>query len=226
MSAPHPNASDPKEPRSGAPRPGAPRPGAPRRRRVTFHPVLAAWLTLVWVMLWSDLTLANVVAGLLVALVVTTVLPLNPVPFHARFHPVGFLVLLTRFAVDVVVASFQVSVVALRPGRVPHGAVIRVRLRSHSDVVLTLTAELCSLVPGSVVVEAHRLTGTLYVHVLDVAMAGGLDAARRSVLEQEVRVLYAIAPPEEIAACGLPPRPMRGRRREVPAPDAAGGASG
>lgn len=218
-SAPDPSASDPK----------APRPGATRRRRFTFHPVLAAWLTLVWVMLWSDLTVANVVAGLLVAAVVTTVLPLNPVPFHARFHPVGFLVLLARFAVDVVVASFQVSVVALRPGRVPHGAVIRVRLRSHSDVVLTLTAELCSLVPGSVVVEAHRLTGTLYVHVLDVAMAGGLDAARRHVLEQEERVLYAIAPPEEIAACGLPPRPSRGRRRRglpEPAPESAGGAPG
>lgn len=177
----------------------------PRHRTSAVHPLLIGWLTLVWVMLWSDISVANILGGVVVATAVTTVLPLKPVPFRPRFHPWGMAVLVARFARDVVVASFQVAIVALRPGRVPHGAVIRVRLRSHSDVVLTMTAELCSLVPGSVIVEAHRLTGTLYVHVLDVELAGGLDAARQAVLEQERRVLYAIAPADEIEAAGLPP---------------------
>lgn len=193
-----------------------------RRRRPAFHPFLVGWLTLVWVMLWSDVSLANVLGGVAVGLLVTMVLPLNPVPFHGRFHAVGALLLVVRFARDVVVASVQVAVVALRPGRVPRGAVVRVGLRSHSDVVLTMTAELCSLVPGSIIVEAHRMTGTLYTHVLDVDLAGGIDGARRAVLDQERRVLYAIATPEEIEAAGLPPVgrwgvPPRGARTEVPA---------
>ncbi len=198
------------------------------RRRFAFHPLLVLWLTAVWVMLWSDLTLANVLAGAVVAVLATTLLPLNPVPFHARLHPRGTAVLLGVFARDLVVASFQVAVLALRPRRVPKGAVIRVRLRSHSDVVLTMTSELLSLVPGSIVVEAHRLTGTLYVHVLDVEMAGGLERAREHALAQEERVLYAIAPREEIIAAGLPPTP--GRRRRGPggglAAAAAGGSGG
>jgi multicomponent Na+:H+ antiporter subunit E len=111
--------------------------------------------------------------------------------------------LFTRFAADVVRASFEVSLIALRPGYVPHGAVIGVQLRSHSDLYLTLTAELSSLVPGSLVVEAHRLTGMLYLHVLDVRQSGGIEAARQAVLDQEERVLRAFASDEELAAAGL-----------------------
>jgi multicomponent Na+:H+ antiporter subunit E len=178
---------------------------SPRGRQGRLHPGLIAWLTVVWVLLWSDASLANVVGGLLVAVVVTAVLPLHPVPFAVRLRPLGLLVLVARFAYDVVIASFHVSRVALRR-EPPHGAVLRVALRSHSDVVLSATAELCSLVPGSLVVEAHRFTGTLYVHVLDVGIVGGLEAARQVVLDQELRVLYAIASREELEACGLPAR--------------------
>lgn len=181
-----------------------------RRRRA--HPVLVGWLIGVWVLLWSDLSVANVVGGALVAMVLTTFLHLNPVPFHARFHLRGFLSLLFFFLGDLVLASLQVAYVALRPRRVPRGAVIRVRLRSHSDVILTMTAELCSLIPGSIVIEAHRLTGTLYVHLLDAEIAGGLEAARAHVLEQERRLLYAFAGADEIAEAGLPPRPVPRRR--------------
>jgi multicomponent Na+:H+ antiporter subunit E len=194
--------------------------GTTPRHRLTLHPLLVLWLTAVWVMLWSDLSLANVIAGAVVAVLATTLLPLNPVPFHARLHPRGAAVLLAVFARDLVVASYQVTLLALRPRRVPRGAVIRVRLRSHSDVVLTMTSELLSLVPGSIVVEAHRLTGTLYVHVLDVETAGGLERAREHAHAQEERVLYAIAPREEIIAAGLPPKP--GRRRPASGGESAG----
>lgn len=184
-----------------------------RPRRFALHPVLITWLTAVWVLLWNDLSLANVVNGVLIAVLATMLLPLTPVPFEAHLRPWAALVLLARFAWDVVVASVQVAVLALSPRRVPRGAVIRVRLRSHSDVVLTMTAELASLVPGSIIVEAHRLTGTLYVHVLDVETAGGLEAARRHVLEQEQRILYALATDDELADAGLAPARRRAGRR-------------
>ena len=186
-----------------------------RIRRNRGHPFLAVWLTGVWVLLWSDLSLANVIGGALVAVVLTTFLYLNPVPFHGGVHPRGLVSLLVFFLRDLVLAALQVAYVALRPRRVPRGAVIRVRLRSHSDVILTMTAELCSLIPGSIVIEAHRLTGTLYVHLLDAETSGGLEKARAHVLEQERRLLYAFAAADEIAEAGLPPRPAGRRRREA-----------
>lgn len=163
-----------------------------------------AWLAVVWVLLWGDLSVANVLVGLLLGVVVTTGLRMTPIAFHGRVRPLGVVRLFGRFAVDVVRASFEVAVVALRPRYTPRGAVIGVQLRSHSDLYLTMTAELCSLVPGSLVVEAHRLTGMLYLHVLDVRQAGGIEAARQAVLDQEERVLRAFASDDELRQAGLP----------------------
>ncbi|MEZ0447668.1 Na+/H+ antiporter subunit E [Cellulomonas sp. ICMP 17802] len=174
-----------------------------RRRTWRTQWATIAWLTVVWVFLWGDLSVGNVLAGLLIALAVTTGLRMAPIEFHGRIRPVGLVRLLVRFAADLVRASFEVSLIALRPRYVPRGAVMGVQLRSHSDLYLTMTAELASLVPGSLVVEAHRLTGMLYLHVLDVRQSGGIEAARRAVLAQEERVLRAFASDEELAAAGL-----------------------
>jgi multicomponent Na+:H+ antiporter subunit E len=175
----------------------------PRRHRWRTQWATVVWLTVVWVFLWGDLSVGNVLAGLVIALAVTTGLRMAPIDFHGRFRLLGFLHLVGRFAVDLVKASFEVSLIAIRPRYVPHGAVIGVQLRSHSDLYLTLTAELSSLVPGSLVVEAHRLTGMLYLHVLDVRQSGGVEAARQAVLAQEERVLRAFASDEELVAAGL-----------------------
>ncbi|WP_028045605.1 Na+/H+ antiporter subunit E [Cellulomonas sp. URHE0023] len=178
---------------------------SPHQRRIRWHtqwPTIL-WLTVVWVLLWGDLSVGNVLAGLVIGLLVTNGLRMAPIDFHGRLRPIGIVRLFARFAADLVRASFEVSLIALRPGYQTRGAVIGVQLRSHSDLYLTLTAELASLVPGSLVVEAHRLTGKLYLHVLDVRQSGGIEAARRSVLDQEERVLRAFASDEELEAAGL-----------------------
>ncbi len=175
----------------------------PRRRTLGFPIGTILWLTVVWELLWGGLTIANILAGLAIAIVVTKLTPMPPVEFHGRIHPLPLLFLLYRFVIDLVVASAQVAWQALAPGRVPRGAVLGVQLRSHSDLYLTLTAELCSLVPGSIVVEAHRTTGMLYVHVLDVELSGGIDRARHHVLDTEARILRAIASDAELAEAGL-----------------------
>ena len=97
------------------------------------HPLLIGWLTLVWVLLWSDVTLANVLAGVAVGAAVTTVFHLNPVPFAPRLRPWGFVVLVVYFFKDLLLASVQVAALALRPRRVPSGAVTvsYTHLRAH-----------------------------------------------------------------------------------------------
>lgn len=171
------------------------------RRRSQWVEIV--WLAAVWVLLWGRLSWGNVLAGLVLGVVVTWGLRMVPVDFHGRVHPWRLLVLLARFAVDVVRASVEVALIALTPGYTPRGAVIGVQLRSHSDLYLTLTAELVSLVPGSLVVEAHRLTGMLYLHVLDLDRSGGVDAVRADVLAQEERLLRALASHEEQVAAGV-----------------------
>lgn len=163
----------------------------------------AAWLTVVWVMLWGDLSWGNVLAGVLLASLLITFMPLPSIATSGTVRPWPLLVLISRFVADLVVASFQVSMQAFRFRHTPHGAVVGVRLRNPSDIYMTITAELSSLVPGSLVIEAHRLTGMLYLHVLDLDAAGGADKVRQDTLDLEARVLRAFASNDELKAAGL-----------------------
>ena len=182
----------------------------PRRRSLGINAVMTVWLAVIWVLVWGDLSIANVLGGVALAMLVTRLMPLPAVDFHGRIHLPSVLYLLHRFVVDLVVASVQVAYQAFRVGRPPRSAVLAVHLRSHSDLYLTLTAELCSLVPGSIVVEAHRVSGVLYIHVLDVDIAGGVEAARSHVLDTEARILRALASDAELAEAGLTRNPRDG----------------
>jgi multicomponent Na+:H+ antiporter subunit E len=174
-----------------------------RRRRLASQWPTILWLAFVWVLLWGELSWGNVIAGMLLAVLISVVMPLPSIEFHGRVRPAGIVMLLARFAYDLVHASIQVSMQAFNFRRTPHGAVVGVRLRSSSDLYLTLVAELSSLVPGSLVIEAHRNTGMLYLHVLDLQKYGGVDKVRADVHELENRVLRALASDEELALAGV-----------------------
>lgn len=185
----------------------------PRRRRARLQWASIATLTIVWILLWGDVSVANLLGGLVVGVLVTTLLPLPPIDFHGRLRPASIVYLLGRFLVDLVVASVHVAALALDFRHTPRGAVVGVQLRNHSDLYLTITAELSTLTPGSLVVEAHRLTGMLYLHVLDLEGAGGAEKVRADALALEERVLRAFASAEELEEAGIEVR-RRFRRRD------------
>lgn len=163
----------------------------PARHRA-LQPTALLWLTVVWVALWGDLSIANVVSGFLLGVVVSLVFPMPPVRMRLRIRPLRLLWLLTRFLYDVVVASVQVAAKTIAPKGTLHNSVIEVDLRTDSDFVLTVVAEMTSLVPGSIVVEARRSTRTLYLHVLDTPDAASVETARERTYALERRVVMAI----------------------------------
>jgi multicomponent Na+:H+ antiporter subunit E len=183
----------------------------PRRRRAPLQWASILVLTAVWVLLWGDLSVANVLGGAVVGVLVTTLLPLPPVDFHGKIRPLALLYLFVRFVYDLAVASVHVAILALDFRRVPRGAVVGVQLRNHSDLYLTITSELSTLTPGSLVIEAHRLTGMVYLHVLDIDAYGGAEKVREDTLALEERVLRAFASDAELEEAGLPVR-RRGRK--------------
>lgn len=176
----------------------------PRRRSWFGQWPTIVWLAVAWMLLWGEISWGNLVGGLVLGAGVTAVFALPAVGFHIRVRPISLSWLALRFLGDLVRASFQVAWQALDPRFEPHGAVVGVRLRNPADLYLTISAELSTLVPGSLVVEAHRLTGMLYLHVLDLESYGGEDKVRADVLALEERVLYALASDEELVNAGLP----------------------
>ncbi|WP_369056117.1 Na+/H+ antiporter subunit E [Kineococcus terrestris] len=182
------------------------RPGGPLRERV--HPVVLAGLVVLWLLLWGDVSIANVLSGLLLALLVTVVLPLPPVELGVRLRPLRLVAFAARFVLDLVRASGQVAWLALRPGSQPQNSVVGVPLHSDSDLFTAMTAQVTSLVPGSVIVEVVPPTttergwehGWMYVHALGAGTAAERERARRRVALAERAVVRTFAAPAAVAA--------------------------
>jgi multicomponent Na+:H+ antiporter subunit E len=100
----------------------------------------------------------------------------------------------------VVAASFQVFYLAVAKGPKVTNAVVAVPLRSHSDLMVTATGHVISLIPGSLVVEVDRSTSTLYIHGLNVRNADDVQKLRKEVRDTEAGLIRVMGSKEELAA--------------------------
>lgn len=159
---------------------------------------LLVGLVLLWLVLWGHVDVISVVTGIVFAVIVVRVFYLPPVVLSSRFHPGWALVLLLRFLWWVVSASFQVAWTAVRPAPVPTSSIIAVRMRTNSDWLLTLAAEMNILVPGSVVVDVDRMRGILYLHVLGTADDDAVEEARRFAFVIEESLVRALGDRDDV----------------------------
>jgi multicomponent Na+:H+ antiporter subunit E len=179
------------------------RPWRRRARRLT-----ALWPTMVvgaviWVLLWGDLSWANVLSGVALGALVALAFPLPSAGTDGTLRPGPLARLAGRFAGDLVLASFQVAWTAVRPAPPPRGGLVSVPLRSTSDLFIATTAGLSSMVPGTVVIDLDRSDGILRLHVLDLASSGGPEGVRESTRALEERLLRAFAARAELVRLGL-----------------------
>ncbi|GHG57733.1 Na+/H+ antiporter subunit E [Sinomonas cellulolyticus] len=160
---------------------------------------LLAWLVIVWGALWQDFSPGNLLFGALIALVVTRVFYLPPVELSGRFNVLHAVRYAFVFVWHVIVASVQLTWLALAKGPAVRSAVIAVPLRSHADLMVTATGHVISLVPGSLVVDVDRANATLYVHYIDVETEADADRVRREVLGVEAELIRIMGTREELA---------------------------
>lgn len=186
-------------------------------RRVSPFSVL--WLSVVWVLLWGTFDPVTIVGGVLVALAVLVAFPLPRVPVRLRVRPLATVVLLSRFLYDLVIASFHVAWLTVRPGEPVRGVVMDLQLAGDDELLQTITAEMVALVPGTVVIDLDPLQRLLTLHALQVSTPRDAQLVRRRVLGQEARVLRAFHP-DPVAM--LDPR----RRRDAETEAAAEGEPG
>ncbi|WP_347756652.1 Na+/H+ antiporter subunit E [Agrococcus sp. ProA11] len=157
--------------------------------RSRFSLVATIGLAIVWVLLWGDLSLGAALWGILVALVIQLLFPLPDVPELRYFRPIGFarLVVVTLWGLSV--SSFLVAVKVLAFWRPTQNAIVRVPLRSSSMFITAITAELITLVPGSIALDAGERW--VLVHVFDASTPERIERARRSAGDTEATALRA-----------------------------------
>ncbi len=153
---------------------------------------LVGWLVVVWVALWGDLSVPNVLGGLVLGVLLVRLLPLTDVHETGLVKPFGVLRFLVFFAFDLVRASLQVLSLAVRP-RPLRPAIVRVPVRGASDGLLTLLANAISLTPGTLTLEVDRPRQTLYVHVIDVGDGPlAVERVRQAILRVEHLAVLAV----------------------------------
>lgn len=147
------------------------------------------WLVAVWVALWGDLSVANVLSGAALAVVLLVVFPARGERRRGFFfRPVATARLAWHVLRMMITSNLALTRVVLsREDRVCTG-VIEVDLITDSDGLLTVVNHLLALTPGTTVLEVERDPSRVYVHVLQLA---DIDSARAAVQRLELLVIEA-----------------------------------
>ncbi len=172
--------------------------------------LIVAWLTFVWVMLWGDVSVGNVLAGLVLGTLLVVAFP----PHGTRgsgVHPVAVIRFGAYFLWLLVVATATVVATVLRPRLRLEQGIVAVPMRAASPVVVSFVANAISLTPGTLTVdvrprsfgidtEAGDASGaapTLFVHCLIV---GDPDQVRADIAKIEDHAVRAFGTDADRAA--------------------------
>ena len=160
--------------------------------------VLAVWMVIVWVALWGEVSVANVLSGLAVATVVLIVFPAGEhgLPRYI-VRPIAVARLLWYFLPRAVLSNLVVAhAIVSRDDRLRTG-IVAVPLVSDSDGLLTIVSNLTALTPGLMAIEVERDPPRFYVHVVQL---DDIERVRADVQELERLVVEAFGTPGAVAA--------------------------
>ena len=173
-------------------------------RKVRLEPRVIAsrcfmllWLAFAWMLLWGSFDLATFAAGIIIALVVTTILPLPRVPVEGFLRPVSTAWLVIMVGFYLVRSSLVVAWLSVRPKAPPRSAVLRAPMRLKSDFTLALAVNTLNLMPGGIVVRVDPVARYVYVHVLDAGTDKAVESFRRQTAHVEQLYLNAFERPED-----------------------------
>lgn len=164
-----------------------------------------ALLVALWLLAWGQVTLANLLSGVIVATVLLVAFPLGPrARGRLRFSPAGAgrlaVYVLTQLVISNVVMTRQI----LRRRFDVRPAVLAHHLQQPSAEVVTVMTSVIALSPGTMTVDVDSDSTTIYVHFF---RPRDLDAARASLRKLEDLAVRAIA-------AGTHPRPVQTAKEE------------
>lgn len=165
-----------------------------RRRAGENRPSLLMLIALVvmWQLLWGEVTVGNIVGGILVAGFISLIVPMPRVPVTGLdIDWFAMARLFAAWSVEFVVASLRVAWLAVRLADPPPSAVIRVPMRTNDDITLASAVALINLQPGGIVTDIDRGRQMLTMHILDGSSTGGIDRTVADLAKMEHRVIRA-----------------------------------
>lgn len=155
-----------------------------------FRPWFVVWIVVMWCLLMGEVTVANLVGGLLVGLFIFLALPLPAMPVEGISVSWGKLfVFVAGWFVDLLEASIKVGWLAVRPQPVPKTAIVKVPMRVENEFVLSLAVSLYNLQPGGTVSDIDIANRMLTIHLLNADSEGHLEREIAAVRKLEADMI-------------------------------------
>lgn len=156
------------------------------------------WLVLVWLVLWSDLSIANVASGCVVAGAIVLTVD-GWWPGRAVIRPLRAMRYVAFVAAKLVESTGAVALAVLSPRTRVCTGIVAVELEPASDAIVTLVANSVNLTPGTVIVDIDRDSLTCFIHALDVRDADRLVSTVRRLEELALAAFGPAGPAPETA---------------------------
>lgn len=177
---------------------------APRRRSRGARSLrqqlpMQAALVLLWIFLWGAFDWSTIGMAVLVSILIPAIFYLPPIESTGRFNPLWTAWFVIHLMYDIARSSILVAAQAIGIGYSPQQAVIGVKMRTRSDLILTATAEASTLVPGTMALDADREHGELFLHLFSVRNDAEIEKARATLLKTEARLIMAFGSKRDIA---------------------------
>lgn len=154
------------------------------------------WITALWVLLWADPSVANVVSGLVVALVVTSIAGfprrVRTNDQAVRIAPLSTVYFVGFVLAKLVEANLIVAWEIVTPRNRIQTGVVAVPLRTESNLAMMVVANVITLTPGTVTIDVDGSPPILYVNVLHLH---DLDEVRADLLRIEELSVRAFGSP-------------------------------
>lgn len=152
-------------------------------------------LAAIWLGLWSDISFANALSGLVVGAAIVLAFGTRQ-QGNLAIRPVRVACFAGYFLFKLVQSSITVARAVLAPCRAVHTGIVNVPLLGCSDRVATLIADAISLTPGTLTLEIQHEPLVLFVHALDVR---DVEQVRSDVRRLEVLAVRAFGDADAIA---------------------------
>lgn len=159
------------------------------------------WGGVIWVGLWGELSLANVLAGVCLGFLVAVLIPLRPSSRRYRPSILGHVWFVTVLGLTLLRSTIDVAIWVLRgPARL-NSQVIRVDIGQWDAMVLAMGINATTLTPGTVSLDIDPEAGFVRIHVLHLEDP---ETVERSILRFLHLAEKALRPRPETEEADVP----------------------
>jgi multicomponent Na+:H+ antiporter subunit E len=155
-----------------------------------------AFLLAIWLLLWGEVSVANVGTGLVVAALLLVVFPRTPSTTRFVVRPVPTLRFLVFFVREMVESVVLLSREVLSRRSRFHTGVVAVPVHGCPNSLLAAVANLIALTPGTMTVRIETDPQILYVHVL---IFHDIETVRAKIEQLNRLVVLAFARKDDCA---------------------------